>query len=174
MENLKKALSEAGIKFENSKVAKADLEKATEIATKNGYVLTVSEASNKEFGTKDAFMKALLKGTDFKVIDGTGIMKMKNNHVAKLSLITGGTSGQYTQLSLSIINKVDGSVDKKNFKFSENLIADPKNTHRNAKKQNSALYVWENKWSWYIDYPTEASVKSMFKTIEEYISHFDD
>ena len=120
--------------------------------------------------SKQQFVKDLLKGTDFNVINSVGMIKLPNNRVAKLEIRTSGTSGRYDQLKLSVINKEDGVVDTCFFKFSEHLEADKKVSHQNATYKSENLKVVEHcGWEWYIDRPTKESIAKLKIAINDYL-----
>lgn len=114
--------------------------------------------------SRQKFMSDLLKGTEFKIVNGTGLLGLSNNRVAKLVITTKGTHGQYEGLKLSVINKQDGVVDSQFFNFSEYLECEQ---NPSAKKFRVIEHCG---WDWYQNKPSLKSVESFRKNIMEYLS----
>ena len=122
--------------------------------------------------SKQAFMQNLLKGSKFKVINGNGMRKLDNGNVVKCTINTNQCSGHYQKLVVTIINQTDGQLDRTAFQFDE-LLEHAKNDHPNANTRDSLQVIEHCGWNWYINKPTQSSIKSMIDVIEEHISFFE-
>lgn len=56
---------------------------------------------------------------DAKFVGKTMLAKLDDDLRIKLQFISSHISGQYDTIQMSVINRVDGVVDKQNFKFSD-------------------------------------------------------
>lgn len=124
-------------------------------------------------GSRQQFMQQLLGSSKFKIINGNGMRKLSNGNVVKCVISTTTTFEQYEKLTITITNITDGKLDRTDFRFNDNLKHAP-NTHPNANVKDGLKVILHCGWNWYINKPTESSVKSMVTTIEEHISFFGE
>jgi hypothetical protein len=118
--------------------------------------------------TKISFMRNLLAGSNFDMVDTVGMRKLPNGLVAKCSIVTQGHSGHYTALRVDIINAATSQVDTQFFKFDNYLIK----AEGSRRDYNEFVVIEHCGWEWYILTPTQYSIKEMLKSIETYVRYF--
>ena len=72
-------------------------------------------------GTKDGFCKSLNWEIPIEWFDLTGLHKLDEDRNAKIELATRGTMDHFPGFSVVILNKREGEVDRKFFKFDDYL-----------------------------------------------------
>ena len=128
--------------------------------------------NNPKCKSRHEFMVELLKDSDFKVINGIGLLKLSNGNVVKCQLINRRTFEQYEGLSITITNMTKGKLDHTTFWFSDHLVH-AKNNHPNSSTRDNLKIIKHCGWSWYINFPTKSSIKPMFDTIKDVYSFFE-
>ena len=96
----------------------------------------------------------------------TLIGKLDEDIRVKLQFVSTFIQNQYDAITLSVINRKDGLVDKQTFKF-EDMI---------GLKNGGSPHIWENdnKASWYGFRPTEREYEKITDTISEYMAMYAD
>ena len=96
----------------------------------------------------------------------TLIGKLDEDIRVKLQFVSTYIHNQYDAITLSIINRKDGLVDKQTFKF-EDMI---------GLKVGGSPHIWENdnKASWYGFRPTEREYEKIIDTISCYMAMYAD
>ena len=99
--------------------------------------------------------------TNMVFCDKVAIGRIDNDLRAKIEFISTAISGQYNALKLSIINRKDGVVDCKVFKFYEVI----------GVKNNVSPHVWDSDGEsrWYIYTPSMSELMSIATKVNDYI-----
>ena len=83
---------------------------------------------------------------DAKFVGKTMLAKLDDDLRIKLQFVSSHISGQYDTVQMSIINRVEGVVDKQNFKFSD--IVGPYN-RPGREPLNHHMWEYQGKPEWY-------------------------
>jgi hypothetical protein len=123
------------------------------------------------------FLKDLLKKTDFEIIANSGFIKLKNNNVAKITLIydtyiTGSmdAGALYTGLKIKILNEDTGTIDAQAFLFNDFLVRECKSVVSVIKlqvKESNEINWWD------IEGVTNESVIEMIDSINKYLTYYN-
>lgn len=93
------------------------------------------------------------------------VLQMPNGRVARIQLDTYGTQNRYERLTVTIVSKVAGKIDSKDFLFSEYLSKrkDDRPDHKGH------FHAWQNngKVDWYIAVP--ADLENLLEAVRRYI-----
>jgi hypothetical protein len=124
--------------------------------------------------TKHDFMTKTFKGLkNSTIINGIVMIQMTNDRLAKITFETGGTHGEYCRFVVKIINKQNGLIDDASFKCNDYLKLKPK-SHPNENESNGFKVIEHGGWTWYINQPTEDSLKSLKKAMTNYVSSYEN
>lgn len=98
--------------------------------------------------------------------DKQGVMVLDDQRVVTITIDDVGTRDNYNGYHVEIINKVQGTIVKKWFRFQDHL------TMVNSLNNQEFCHVWLNsgKFDWYISRPK--NTKEMVKVIMDYVNNF--
>jgi hypothetical protein len=100
------------------------------------------------------------------------IGKIDEDLRVKLNFTTSNISNQYNTISVSIINRTEGVVDKQLFKFKDIIGI----KHTNNPNFHNGVYphIWNDQGNpkWYIYHPTTEDYKAISNTITEYVAMY--
>lgn len=102
--------------------------------------------------------------------DKQGVMVLDDQRVVTITIDDVGTRDNYNGYHVEIINKVQGTIVKKWFKFQDHLTM----VHRGESTiSQEYCHVWLNsgKFDWYISRPKDS--KEMVKVIMDYVNKFN-
>lgn len=120
--------------------------------------------------SRNTFMKELLEGSHFEVVDSVGLMHLGGNRTVKLELFAPRNPGEYTGVLVRIIHIHRGELDAQVFTFSDTMKCDAPVTVSGA-----FPYVWAPEgWEWYKFPPDKESRKEFLEVITEYLNYFYD
>jgi hypothetical protein len=121
---------------------------------------------------KQDFMKALLiRKTDVRVVGGSGFKELQNGNLAKINIGTGKNVVDYTNLTIRIINKVNGPIDSQVFNF-DGFLKFKSSVNANHDKEEFKVIEYCG-WDWHINTPTTESIDDLLDAVMEYIAFFD-
>ena len=101
--------------------------------------------------------------------DKQGVMKLDNNRIVTITIDYVGTRDDYNGYLVEIVNKQNGTITKKFFRFDDHLDM----IHReNSNQSNQYSHVWlyRGEFDWYISKPK--NTKQMVDTIMDWINMF--
>ena len=102
--------------------------------------------------------------------DKQGVMVLDDQRVVTITIDDVGTRDNYNGYHVEIINKVQGTIVKKWFRFQDHLTM----VHRgDSNIRQEYCHVWLNsgKVDWYISRPKDS--KEMVKVIMDYVNKFN-
>lgn len=126
-------------------------------------------------GEKARFMKALEWDIAIEWFDRTGYHVIDERKRAKIELITTGTSQHFTSVRVQILDKEDGKIDEKVFKF-DDYLENSKSMRKDGRDDyplggnicfEVITYVG---WHWYIAEPK--TTRPFCKAIEDWTKVF--
>jgi len=97
--------------------------------------------------------------------DKQGVMKLDDQRVVTITIDDVGTRDNYNGYYVEVVNKMNGTIVKKWFRFQDHLTM----IHRDTQHQ---FHVWSNSgnFDWYISRPKDT--KEMVKVIMDWINQF--
>jgi len=111
-------------------------------------------------------------GAGLKFFGNKALFAMEaRDHVAEISIMTGGTHGHFPKLHVEIQSKERGPIACCSFVFEDYLMRDP--AHRPNESSVKNMYVWQGMdgtYDWYICRPvsTKPIVDAIFAYIKMY------
>lgn len=111
---------------------------------------------------------------DKKYVGRSCIGVIGGNLRARIQFVTLGVADQYAAVKTSIINKNEGVVDSLLLSFSDEW--GRKKVDNPNFKEGLIPHIWMDcgKYEWYVYKPNAADYRQLTKSIEEYISMFQD
>jgi hypothetical protein len=127
-------------------------------------------------GTKDEFCKSLDWEIPIKWFDRTGLHKLDADRTAKIELATRGTQDHYPGFMVVILNKREGEVDRKFFKFDDYLDrdlsarTDGREDYPHSPRNRCYEVTSYCGWEFYIAKPK--STRAFCAAVEAYVESF--
>jgi hypothetical protein len=113
------------------------------------------------------FNKAFFKSSnDITWYDHSGIMELDNNKIVIFEIDDVGTRDHYNGYRVKILNKHNGVIEQKFFKFQHHL----EFNHRSERDKYYHVWLNNGNFEWYISRPKNTMV--MVNTMMDWISKF--
>jgi len=98
--------------------------------------------------------------------DKQGVMKLDDQRVVTITIDDVGTRDHYNGYHVEIVNKFNGTIIKKWFRFNDHLTM----IHRSQNDEYYHVWYQRGEFDWYISRPKDN--KEMVKVIMDWINQF--
>lgn len=125
---------------------------------------------------KAKFCRSLDWGFDVTWLDKTGMHRLDDERLAKVELSVRGTSDQYEGFMVTVLNKREGKVDQKFFRFDDYLspaLDDRQDAREDYPLRGNMCFKVHGAncgWDWYIAVPMETLPFTM--AVDQYLDMF--